>query len=416
MNMLSDAMFKLVPGRGRFGTPRSRLGHWLPGRCGGVWDRRRIAGTLLAVALGALLASGTSVAAQPMDERTPNLEGTWVTPAHDLFFQISHRFQIAGEDSDISDLFGDGKVVNYPTFALNYGLTSWGMLGVRYSSNSLIAGQANEWQPYLKLVPLRAPNGLWSVSLLGAWNGANESFDGELAAQLAVDRLTLIGALRGFSSPLDRTSELDEAEFAVAGGAFLRLNKYLTLAGDYANMVTQDDAQIAWSAGLSMRIPYTPHTFGLFATNVTSGTLEGISVGVDGTTFWGFEFTIRLSGHRWGELFDPSEEGPSGAAGAGAGGPTRVDPTARMVEIDIAQMSFAEREVTVEPGTTVRWVNRDPVVHTVTSDEELWASPPVEPGASYEFTFGEPGRYGYHCIPHPFMKGTIVVEAAGGSG
>ena len=88
-----------------------------------------------------------------------------------------------------------------------------------------------------------------------------------------------------------------------------------------------------------------------------------------------------------------------------------MDP-ARLVEIDIAKMSYADREVTVEAGTTVRWVNRDPVGHTVTSDEGVWESPLVEPGGSFEFTFGEPGRYNYHCVPHPFMKGTVVVEAA----
>lgn len=34
----------------------------------------------------------------------------------------------------------------------------------------------------------------------------------------------------------------------------------------------------------------------------------------------------------------------------------------------------------------------------------------LPPGASYEFTFLEAGSFGYHCHPHPFMTGNIVVQ------
>lgn len=380
---------------------------------------------LTVLCLIALSSAPDPVAAQPLDERTPNLEGTWIADPHDLFFQFSHRFQIAGAEADVGDLFGDGKVVNYPTFALNYGLFPRGMLGVRYSSNSAIAGQANEWQPFVKLVPIAdAADGRLSISLLGAWNGANDSFDGELAAQLDAGRLTLIAAARGFSNPFDRPQEEEEAEWALAGGAKVRLNEYLVFAGDYANMITQSDAQIGWSAGLSMRIPYTPHTFGLFATNVTSGTLEGLSVGVDRTTFWGFEFTIRFSGHRWGEIFDPRDTtgrgdastGQTGEAGKAPGtvdapGPSSDEGAAEssVVVIEIAKMSFGEARVTIPAGTTVRWINRDPVPHTSTSDDGTWESPILQPGESWEYTFQEPGVYPYHCLPHPFMTASVVV-------
>jgi plastocyanin len=33
---------------------------------------------------------------------------------------------------------------------------------------------------------------------------------------------------------------------------------------------------------------------------------------------------------------------------------------------------------------------------------------------SYSFAFATPGTYAYFCCVHPFMKGTIVVEAASG--
>ncbi|MBI4513842.1 MAG: plastocyanin, partial [Gemmatimonadetes bacterium] len=55
-------------------------------------------------------------------------------------------------------------------------------------------------------------------------------------------------------------------------------------------------------------------------------------------------------------------------------------------------------------------LNGDAVAHTVTADEGSWGSPLIEPGGMFQRTFDEPGRYTYHCVPHPFMKGVIVVE------
>ena len=261
----------------------------------------------LTTATLALVATGT-LRSQPLDARTVNLEGTWTPLAHDLHFAFAHRFEIAGEDEGVGDILDDGKVVNYPTFALTYGIAPRISAGARYSTNSLIADRANEWQPFLKVVPVKDAAGV-SLSLLGAYNTANESWDGEASAQLDRGPMTLIAAVRGFSSPLAREEEEDdEPELAIGAGGSLALNRYLAVNADYANMVTEDDAQIGWSAGLSAQIPYTPHTLAFYATNVSSGTLEGASVGIDDAVLWGFEFTIPFSGHRWGRLFDPDEE------------------------------------------------------------------------------------------------------------
>jgi plastocyanin len=29
---------------------------------------------------------------------------------------------------------------------------------------------------------------------------------------------------------------------------------------------------------------------------------------------------------------------------------------------------------------------------------------------SYERTFDQAGTFAYHCTPHPFMRGTVIVE------
>jgi hypothetical protein len=61
-------------------------------------------------------------------------------------------------------------------------------------------------------------------------------------------------------------------------------------------------------------------------------------------------------------------------------------------------------------GEVVEWVNRDPVEHTVTADGGQWDSGFVRAGARYRRTFSEPGRYEYHCIPHPQMTAVVIVE------
>lgn len=348
-----------------------------------------------------------AAAIQPVTERSPNLEGTWVTSHRNLHFTFSHRFEVVGGDVDVSDIFGDAKIVNYPTFAFTYGLLDDVNLGFRYSSNSTIAGGPNEWQPYLKWAPLRASGGRdVSVAATAAWNGAAESLDGELGVQADFGRLGLLGAVRGFANAFDTASGSDEGAVAVGGGALVRLTRHVFLAADVAEIVAGPDGETAWSAGLQIGIPYTPHTLSLLATNVTSGTLQGASRGAPDAVYWGFEFTVPFSGiARWGDVLEPL---------AAKGHPPRgaVDAAGRaVVEIDIANFSYGGDQMRVPVGTTVRWVNRDPVGHTVTPDDGDWGSPLIGPGEVFEHTFSEPGRYPYHCIPHPYMESSVVVSA-----
>jgi plastocyanin len=84
--------------------------------------------------------------------------------------------------------------------------------------------------------------------------------------------------------------------------------------------------------------------------------------------------------------------------------------------------------ITVKIGVnnTVRWVSQDTVPHAVTSDTG-YADPLTDDafdskqrpakhggafliqGDTFEFTFTEPGEFGYHGEPHPWMQGTVIV-------
>ena len=83
------------------------------------------------------------------------------------------------------------------------------------------------------------------------------------------------------------------------------------------------------------------------------------------------------------------------------------------VTVGMEDNFFDEANITVEPGTTVTWVQRGQYGHTTTSYDGLWDSGLIEGGTdgTYSFTFEEPGRYEYFCGPHEEMGmvGTVTV-------
>ena len=74
--------------------------------------------------------------------------------------------------------------------------------------------------------------------------------------------------------------------------------------------------------------------------------------------------------------------------------------------------------VLLEFTNNVRWMNNDDTAHTVTPDHrhadgysgDFGSSGVLKPGDSYDFLFTEPQEVHYHCQPHPWMTGSIIVE------
>ena len=79
--------------------------------------------------------------------------------------------------------------------------------------------------------------------------------------------------------------------------------------------------------------------------------------------------------------------------------------------IEIKDFTYSQKEMTISVGETVVWINRDSIRHTVTSDsgEEL-NSQLLDKNSKYSHTFTQAGTFDYHCAPHPYMKGKIIVE------
>jgi plastocyanin len=90
-------------------------------------------------------------------------------------------------------------------------------------------------------------------------------------------------------------------------------------------------------------------------------------------------------------------------------------PAAGTVVVFIRDFTFVPTIVTVKRGTKVTWVNCENAgfeSHTSTADAGAWDSPSIRPGEAWSRTFDDPtgAVFDYHCVPHPFMKGTINVE------
>jgi YVTN family beta-propeller protein len=84
--------------------------------------------------------------------------------------------------------------------------------------------------------------------------------------------------------------------------------------------------------------------------------------------------------------------------------------SAAPLSTEISGFAFTDT-IRVRAGQTVTWTNRDPVPHTVTSDDGLWDSGDIAAGVSFSHRFVVPGTYAYHCGYHPAMQATVVVSA-----
>lgn len=82
--------------------------------------------------------------------------------------------------------------------------------------------------------------------------------------------------------------------------------------------------------------------------------------------------------------------------------------------VAVQDFAFAPGIVTITAGSSVVWeVRNDPEQHTVTPVEagSFAGSGQLFAGDDYAVRFTDPGRYDYVCSLHPFMTGTVIVEA-----
>jgi amicyanin len=347
-----------------------------------------------------VLAAGLTTAplgAQSLLYRPPNLGGTWVPDVGVVQFNFLHRFYVSEAPFN--------SVVNFPTFTMATGLGHGVALGWHFGTSSIVGpgrqtDNESEWFVRWRALGSEGRSGL-SVAVSAAYNELAQSGDGEIGVDYAIGRLTLSGAARGMTHAFRQA----DARAALAGGFVARLTDYLAVNADVGSLVSPT-TRAAWSAGISLLIPGSPHTFSLQASTAATSTIQGNSRGLvsfDGSTriLYGFEFTIPLHLKRFSPWFKGSPKpvavgGPVGAAVA--------------AEVRMAEFKYQTSSVVISAGQTVRWANGDAVEHTVTFDGAEPGSPPIPQNGTYSHRFDKPGTYPYHCTPHPYMKGVVLVK------
>ncbi len=126
----------------------------------------------------------------------------------------------------------------------------------------------------------------------------------------------------------------------------------------------------------------------------------------------------------------PSQVPQSGGNVTESAAPGDMTDGASDGDVVAISLKFMPEELTVPVGTTVRWVNGETIIHTITSgpwgdvneatglrgsqtpdgsfDWDLAAK--GEDGDTFEFTFDTAGTYLYYCDIHLGMNGSIIVE------
>ena len=364
----------------------------------------------MALLAGLVLTAAGPAAGQSTLDRGSNLDGTWVSEAGVAHFHVLHRFWVTSPPTR--------KVINTPTLVVAAGLGGGLLAGFRYGSNSaLVPGEFNEWELYTRWRPItEAGTGLADVSVAAGYNNVATSVDGELSLSRSVGPVTLLATGRAYSS-----FRGGDFETAFGAGAVWRIHRNIALAGDVLTL-TSVDTTAAWSVGLQLRIPTTPHTLSLHATNAALTTLQSSSFGF-GQTLYGFEFTIPLTFNRY---FGGS--GPGTPESATAPREQAVSDTV-VVRMD-NRLQFLPDTIRISAGTAVRWENSSDIMHTVTADPamatlessvvlpegaEPFHSGRLRPGDVFVRVFDTPGTYTYFCVPHERagMVGVVIVEPAG---
>lgn len=94
---------------------------------------------------------------------------------------------------------------------------------------------------------------------------------------------------------------------------------------------------------------------------------------------------------------------PAATSQSGSGG--------NAVTVEMKNIQFDPKTVSVKPGQTVRWENLDTVDHDAVATEGAdFQSDQFGKGGTYEFTPEKAGTIQYECTLHPGMVGTIEVR------
>lgn len=109
---------------------------------------------------------------------------------------------------------------------------------------------------------------------------------------------------------------------------------------------------------------------------------------------------------------------PACGGGGGGSNPPTTPPPPNVVVVEIFDNRFEPKQLTIQPGTTVRWINRGAATdHSTMAMSGSWNSGFVftGPGTTFEHTFtaADDGEtFEYSCVTHKeccMMQGSVRV-------
>jgi plastocyanin len=80
--------------------------------------------------------------------------------------------------------------------------------------------------------------------------------------------------------------------------------------------------------------------------------------------------------------------------------------------VSIKRTGFVPANVTVNQDDSVTWKNNDTIDHQVVANGGQFASPILNRGQSWTYTFRSGGTFNYHDGLHPSLKGRVTVRGA----
>ncbi|MBI4283238.1 MAG: cupredoxin domain-containing protein [Chloroflexi bacterium] len=78
------------------------------------------------------------------------------------------------------------------------------------------------------------------------------------------------------------------------------------------------------------------------------------------------------------------------------------------VKVSMKDFLYIPKEVTINVGEKVTWINDDVEPHTVTTKD--WDSGAINTGQSYSHVFSTAGTFEVLCLFHPGMIGKVTVN------
>jgi plastocyanin len=421
---------------------------------------------LVALTLG-ILAIASGAAAQSLLERSPNVAGTWVGAPGALHFNFLHRFTRGSAPtrkvvSSPTFLLAAGlpwhTLVGY-NYSTNSDLTP------RYP---------NEWEFFARHSLFAEEGALRAdVGVQGGYNLSARSTDGEVSVGRWIGPLRVLGAARGFSdayglgqskgalaagavlklgrfvalagdyaSVLDRPPGYRDAWSAAVQIAIPYSPHTLSIQATNTNTATLQGSSASRDGqrryGFEFTIPltlsrYIPHRqaarpridVAALAPVDSDAIADSARAAGVGSPIAPAQTAAPQPAPAGGDSARSARTADTAASRvdsvARGAEPTRVPPRVvrpapalpgrnTVARVGMREMVFRPLRVEIAAGATVIWTNSDAMVHTVTSDDGRWSSGAIEPGATWRRRFDRPGTYTFHCTPHPFMKGVVVVR------